>query len=227
MTILHAGGKFGGGGYAVSGGLHGVGISVVNALSARVDTEVRRQGHVWRHVFADGGKPAGRPGPGRGDRRRPAPRRRSSRIRRSSRPPTSTSRRFVPASSRWRSSTRACGSRSPTSASSGRTHAPDGDDVGPGRRQTPKARVTAELRTVVVQVRQWAPGLRPAPELAKKVELVHPDVIAFEAEDTERQASRSRWRCSGRPPTPSPSTPTPTPSTRTRAARTRRASARR
>ncbi|CAM2888500.1 DNA topoisomerase (ATP-hydrolyzing) subunit B [Actinomyces slackii] len=57
MTILHAGGKFGGGGYAVSGGLHGVGISVVNALSTRVDTEIRRQGHVWRMSFADGGKP--------------------------------------------------------------------------------------------------------------------------------------------------------------------------
>ncbi|MDO5635187.1 MAG: ATP-binding protein, partial [Micrococcus sp.] len=59
MTILHAGGKFGGGGYAVSGGLHGVGISVVNALSSRVDTEVRRQGHVWRMSFADGGIPQG------------------------------------------------------------------------------------------------------------------------------------------------------------------------
>ncbi len=59
MTILHAGGKFGGGGYAVSGGLHGVGISVVNALSERVETEVRRQGNVWRMAFADGGKPQG------------------------------------------------------------------------------------------------------------------------------------------------------------------------
>jgi DNA gyrase subunit B len=54
MTMLHAGGKFGGGGYAVSGGLHGVGISVVNALSAEIDTEVRRQGYVWRMSFADG-----------------------------------------------------------------------------------------------------------------------------------------------------------------------------
>ncbi|MBX3100792.1 MAG: DNA topoisomerase (ATP-hydrolyzing) subunit B [Salinibacterium sp.] len=54
MTILHAGGKFGGGGYTVSGGLHGVGISVVNALSKEVDTEVRRQGYVWRMSFADG-----------------------------------------------------------------------------------------------------------------------------------------------------------------------------
>ena len=57
MTILHAGGKFGGGGYAVSGGLHGVGISVVNALSTRVDTEIRRQGHAWRMSFANGGHP--------------------------------------------------------------------------------------------------------------------------------------------------------------------------
>ncbi|MDN3483035.1 DNA topoisomerase (ATP-hydrolyzing) subunit B [Arthrobacter sp. APC 3897] len=59
MTILHAGGKFGGGGYAVSGGLHGVGISVVNALSARVETEIRRQGFVWKQSFADGGHPVG------------------------------------------------------------------------------------------------------------------------------------------------------------------------
>lgn len=55
MTILHAGGKFGGGGYAVSGGLHGVGISVVNALSTRVETEVRRQGYAWNISFKDGG----------------------------------------------------------------------------------------------------------------------------------------------------------------------------
>ena len=57
MTILHAGGKFGGGGYAVSGGLHGVGISVVNALSTRVDTVVKRQGYAWRMSFANGGTP--------------------------------------------------------------------------------------------------------------------------------------------------------------------------
>lgn len=53
MTKLHAGGKFGGGGYAVSGGLHGVGISVVNALSTRVDVEVRRQGYYWTQTYID------------------------------------------------------------------------------------------------------------------------------------------------------------------------------
>ncbi|WP_417563178.1 DNA topoisomerase (ATP-hydrolyzing) subunit B [Microbacterium sp.] len=59
LTVLHAGGKFGGSGYAVSGGLHGVGSSVVNALSTRFDVEVRRKGHVWRQTFADGGVPQG------------------------------------------------------------------------------------------------------------------------------------------------------------------------
>lgn len=53
MTKLHAGGKFGGGGYAVSGGLHGVGISVVNALSTRVDIEVRRRGFHWTQTYID------------------------------------------------------------------------------------------------------------------------------------------------------------------------------
>jgi DNA gyrase subunit B len=54
LTQLHAGGKFGGAGYSVSGGLHGVGISVVNALSDKVEVEVRQRGHVFRQTFLVG-----------------------------------------------------------------------------------------------------------------------------------------------------------------------------
>ena len=58
LTQLHAGGKFGGGGYKVSGGLHGVGSSVVNALSTRLDVAVRQKGHAYRMSF-DHGVPTG------------------------------------------------------------------------------------------------------------------------------------------------------------------------
>ncbi|HEY3033373.1 MAG TPA: ATP-binding protein, partial [Streptosporangiaceae bacterium] len=93
MTRLHAGGKFGGGSYTASGGLHGVGASVVNALAARMDVSVDREGHEWAASFRRGapGEFAG-PGPKASFTARPGLRK----VRRVAKKVTGTRIRFWP-----------------------------------------------------------------------------------------------------------------------------------
>ncbi|MDQ0848375.1 DNA gyrase subunit B [Arthrobacter sp. B3I9] len=183
MTILHAGGKFGGGGYAVSGGLHGVGISVVNALSSRVDTEVRRQGHVWRMSFADGGKPQG--GLVKGEET----------------DETGTTQTFYPDASifettefdfetlRARFQQMAFLNKGLRITLTDERQAAESDsadedldlDVIPTEGEVP-----AEFHTVVYQYDEGLLDYVKHLNSGKKVDVVHEDVIAFETEDTDR-----------------------------------------
>ena len=183
MTILHAGGKFGGGGYAVSGGLHGVGISVVNALSSRVDTEVRRQGHVWRMSFADGGKPQG------------------SLVKGEETDATGTSQTFYPDPAifettefdfetlRARFQQMAFLNKGLRITLTDERETASGEDDGDLDLDdlSTDGEVSAEHRTVVYQYDEGLLDYVKHLNSGKKVEVVHEDVIAFETEDTERR----------------------------------------
>jgi len=183
MTILHAGGKFGGGGYAVSGGLHGVGISVVNALSSRVDTEVRRQGHVWRMSFADGGKPQG------------------GLVQGEATDTTGTTQTFYPDDSIFESTqfefeTLRARFQQMAFLNKGlritltdeRTSTVEADTDGDLDLDAvvTEGEITAEHRTVVYQYDDGLLDYVKHLNSGKKVDVVHEDVIAFETEDKDR-----------------------------------------
>ena len=161
LTTLHAGGKFGGGGYAVSGGLHGVGSSVVNALSQKLLVEVHRQGSSWHQEYANG-VPA-------------APLKEGSRVE-----DTGTTITFWPNSDIFETvefEYEVLRTRFQQMAFLNKGLSIDLSDERPsasGRKDSYK----------------YEQGLVDYVEYlnrAKKTEVVHPDIISFEAEDTTRK----------------------------------------
>lgn len=161
LTTLHAGGKFGGGGYAVSGGLHGVGSSVVNALSERLDVVVRRQGSEWTQTYRDGvpEKPLAKAG---------------------ATDVTGTTISFWPNTAIFETV--------------------DFDYETLRTRFQQMAFLNKGLRIDVVDERPSSNGRKDSYEYehglvdyveylnsAKKIDVIHPEIISFEAEDTERK----------------------------------------
>jgi len=160
LTTLHAGGKFGGGGYAVSGGLHGVGSSVVNALSQKLTVEVRRQGSTWTQSYKDGVPDAPLAEAGPAD-------------------VTGTQIEFWPNTEIFETV--------------------EFDYETLRTRFQQMAFLNKGLRIDLVDERPSASGRKDSYQYeqglvdyveylnsAKKTEMVHPDIISFEAEDTER-----------------------------------------
>lgn len=160
LTTLHAGGKFGGGGYAVSGGLHGVGSSVVNALSQKLTVEVKRQGSTWTQSYKDGvpDAPLAEAGPAE---------------------VTGTRIEFWPNTEIFETV--------------------EFDYETLRTRFQQMAFLNKGLRIDLVDERPLASGRKDSYQYeqglvdyveylnsAKKTDMVHPDIISFEAEDTER-----------------------------------------
>jgi len=183
MTILHAGGKFGGGGYAVSGGLHGVGISVVNALSTRVQTVVKRDGYTWEQDFEDGGKPAG-------ELRRGEPTQETGTSQTFWADPgifETVDYDFETLRSRFQQMAFLNKGLQITLTDERPQHADTEDEVAGSDGAADEA--PAAARKVVYKYDGGLVDYVKHLNSAKKVELVHPEVIDFEAEDTERKIS--------------------------------------
>ena len=197
LTKLHAGGKFGGDGYKVSGGLHGVGVSVVNALSEWLVAEVRRDGKVYRQEFARGNPVTGVDVTGTTDES-----------------DTGTTISFLP-DARGLRGARLLAGHPP--AAPPRDGLPDARAPHPVRRR-PQRRVVGG-----VPLRGRHPRLRPPRELREGSRSIRRSPTS--RQKTRRAAARSRSRSSGtRSTRPTPSSRSPTTSTRSRAARTAPAS---
>jgi DNA gyrase subunit B len=161
LTTLHAGGKFGGGGYAVSGGLHGVGSSVVNALSQKLDVLVRRQGSEWTQQYRDGvpEKPLAKAG---------------------ATDQTGTTITFWPNSTIFETVD--------FDYETLRTRFQQMAFLNKGLQINLRdERPTANGRNDNYKYEQGLVDYVEYLNSAKKIELIHPDIISFEAEDTERK----------------------------------------
>jgi DNA gyrase subunit B len=161
LTTLHAGGKFGGGGYAVSGGLHGVGSSVVNALSQKLDVLVRRQGSEWTQQYRDGvpEKPLAKAG---------------------ATDQTGTTITFWPNSTIFETVD--------FDYETLRTRFQQMAFLNKGLQINLRdERPTANGRNDSYKYEQGLVDYVEYLNSAKKIELIHPDIISFEAEDTERK----------------------------------------
>jgi DNA gyrase subunit B len=184
MTILHAGGKFGGGGYAVSGGLHGVGISVVNALSTKVQTVVKRDGYTWEQDFHDGGKP-------NGELRRGDATDETGTAQTFWADPSifeTTDYDFETLRSRFQQMAFLNKGLQISLTDERPAHADTEDEVaGEGTDATDAT--PQPFRSVTYKYDGGLVDYVKHLNSAKKVDLVHPDVIDFEAEDTERRLS--------------------------------------
>ena len=161
LTTLHAGGKFGGGGYAVSGGLHGVGSSVVNALSQKLMVEVHRQGSAWTQSYQDGVPDAPLIEAGPAD-------------------DTGTTITFWPSSKIFETVE--------FEYEILRTRFQQMAFLNKGLTITLlDERPSAEGRTDLYMYEQGLVDYVEYLNNAKKTEVVHPDIISFEAEDTTRK----------------------------------------
>ncbi|KQY46353.1 DNA topoisomerase (ATP-hydrolyzing) subunit B [Cellulomonas sp. Root137] len=182
MTILHAGGKFGGAGYAVSGGLHGVGISVVNALSTRVETVVKRDGFVWQQDFADGGKPLGELQKGEATDE-------SGTTQTFWADPAifeTTEYDFETLRARFQQYAFLNKGLQITLTDERPEHLDTGDEVVGGEEPEEEGGAPA-ARTVTYKYDDGLVDYVKHLNGAKKVEVVHPEIIDFESEDTERR----------------------------------------